>query len=101
MQAEHYSAILTGSATIGLAVGSLFGGNMIRTGRHRALVLGNFAAIIGSLMSIIANFQVICLGRFIVGLSAGMIMAASPKVIEETIPSHLMCYGYGISTNIA
>ena len=41
------------------------------------------------------------MGRFIVGLSAGILMAATPKVIEETIPSHLMCYGYGISTNIA
>ena len=93
--------MLTGAATIGLAVGSLFGGNMIRNGRHRALLVGNCAAVLGSLMSIYAQFHVICVGRFIVGLSAGILMAASPKVIEETIPSHLMCYGYGISTNIA
>jgi MFS family permease len=54
VQEEHFSALLTGAATIGLAVGSLFGGNMIRNGRHRALVIGNCAAVLGSLMSIYA-----------------------------------------------
>ena len=30
-----------------------------------------------------------------------MIMTTSPKVIEETIPAHLISFGYGISTNMA
>lgn len=52
-------------------------------------------------MSLVSEFWTISVGRFFVGVGAGMIMTTSPKVIEETVPSHLMSWGFGISTNIA
>lgn len=98
---DQSSAILSAMATVGLAVGSLYGSHLIRNGRHKSLVAGNILVIIGSFTSLVAQFWTICVGRLFVGFGAGMIMVASPKVIEETVPAHLMGLGFGISTNIA
>lgn len=100
-ETDEYSAILSAMATVGLALGSLFGSNLIRTGRHKGLVTGNIIAIIGSLLSLVSEFWTISVGRLLVGFGGGMIMTTSPKVIEETIPAHLINFGYGISTNMA
>jgi len=42
---------------------------------------------------------VICLGRIIYGFSAGVMICATPKMIEETIPENV-AEKFGISTNI-
>ena len=98
---DWYSAILSAMATVGMALGSLFGSSMIRTGRHGALVTGNLLVVLGSIMSIVPEFWIISAGRMFVGFGAGMIMTTSPKFIEETVPPHLMGWGFGISTNVA
>ena len=41
------------------------------------------------------NFTVICIGRAIFGVSAGILITTAPKIIEDTIPGHLMNKGYG------
>jgi MFS family permease len=57
-------------------------------------------AILGSCLSIINNFYVILVGRLAYGFAAGVLVTACPKIVEETIPSNHMDYGYGISTNL-
>ena len=39
-------------------------------------------------------------GRFLFGFSSGVFLCATPKVIEETIPTHLQDYGFSTSTNM-
>ena len=46
------------------------------------------------------DFTIICIGRAIFGVSAGILLTIVPKILEDTIPGHLMNKGYGASTSI-
>ena len=41
-----------------------------------------------------------CVGRTIVGFACGVLICATPKMIDETIPVELIDKGFGTSTNI-
>ena len=52
--------------------------------------------IVGSIVSVVAlDFTVICIGRVIFGLSAGILLTIVPKIVEDSIPGYLMDKGYG------
>lgn len=93
--------MITSSAIGGVAVGSLLGGVIISRGRWFPILVFNWISIIGSLISIIDHFTIICIGRFIFGFAAGVLLTAAPKILEETVPEHLQEFGFGASTNIA
>lgn len=95
-----FSTIINTSASVGIAVGSLLGGFLINKGRRYALLLINLMAIVGCSLTLISNIWTLYTGRFIVGVSAGMVVMAGPRMLEETIPGHLMGW-FGCSTNIA
>ena len=42
----------------------------------------------------------ICAGRFIHATAAGVLVCAASKLLEGIVPSHLMDYGFSVSTNI-
>jgi len=48
----------------------------------------------------ILNIYMICLGRFILGFSCGVLLCATPKALDETVPGKLIDKGFGTSTNI-
>jgi len=50
-------------------------------------------------MSIVMNFYVICAGRILLGFTCGVILCATPKMLDEVIPAKLIG-GFGSSTNI-
>ena len=54
----------------------------------------------GCLLSVVPNTYVIIAGRFIFGAASGINVVACPKIMEETVPHHLMDYGFGTSTAI-
>lgn len=41
-----------------------------------------------------------CFGRFVLGISAGVILSTTPKMLEESIPAHLMDKGFGMTTSL-
>jgi len=41
-----------------------------------------------------------CFGRLVLGMSSGVILCTTPKMIEETIPAHMIDKGFGTSTSI-
>jgi hypothetical protein len=51
-------------------------------------------------MSIVAEFYTICAARFILGFACGVILCATPKALDEVLPSELIDKGFGTSTNI-
>jgi MFS family permease len=51
-------------------------------------------------MTLILNFLVICIGRFLFGFASGVLLSIAPKLVEETVPARLLDYGYGVITNI-
>ena len=56
--------------------------------------------IIGCGVSVVESFWIICIGRLIHGFAAGVLCSAAPQMIGETVPQHLMDYGFGVSTNV-
>ena len=58
-------------------------------------------AIIGCGMALVPNLTVISIGRFLYGFSSGVFCSAGPKILNETIPTHLWDFGFGCSTNIS
>ena len=83
-----------------MAVGSIMGGYLIQNGRKRMVILFNIFSIISCILSLIKNTTCICIGRVLFGICSGVFMCATPKILDETIPVHLIEYGYGQSTNI-
>ena len=48
----------------------------------------------------IGNTYVLFVARFLFGLACGILICATPKIIDESIPPNVMDNGYGISTNL-
>ena len=61
----------------------------------------NIVGIVASILSVISNFYVLCVGRFLYGISSGVLIAVAPRMLEETVPHDIYCTGYGGSINTA
>ena len=94
------TTLLQTCSILGIAVGSILGGPIVKGGKRRAVLIFNQVAILGCLVSIVPQFEVICTGRFIHGFAAGVLCCAAPSIIGETVPEHLMDLGFGVSTNL-
>jgi MFS family permease len=84
-----------------LAFGAILGGKMLNNGRRSPMILMNIVGIVGSLMSVVPNYYVLVAGRGLYCLSAGVLIAAVPRILEETIPAEKYDLGFGASTNLA
>lgn len=73
---------------------------MISNGRIKVVLLFNVVAIAASFSSLFLNFWLIALSRMVHGFASGVLVTAAPKTLEESIPAHLLGYGFGSSTNI-
>ena len=74
---------------------------MLNDGRRIAMISMNIIGICGSLMSVIPNYFVLLIGRFLYCFSSGVLISAVPRIIEETIPFDKYDLGFGASTNLA
>lgn len=82
-----------------MALGSLVGGKIILNGKRRVLIVCNIVSIVASLLTLFHNWPLMLVGRAFFGFASGVIVVTAPKYLDETIPSHLMDYGFGASTN--
>ena len=99
---DGYNTILQSSAVVGLGIGSLVGGTMMGNGKRRLVITYNYLALVASFLSLFAGktFWLLCISRFFHGYFTGILVNAAPKIIEETVPAHVMDKGFGISTNL-
>ena len=91
---------MTTSTIVGISLGSIFGGDFIKYGRRSTLIRFNIVGLLGSIIAMFLNFWQMCFGRFVLGISAGVILCTTPKMIEETVPPQLIEKGFGTSTSI-
>ena len=84
---------------MGMGTGSLMGGAFIGGGRRRVLILFNFIIIIATVPMCITNFWSILVGKLIYGFSAGVMLVAAPKMLDETIPIYKLKF-FGLATNV-
>jgi MFS family permease len=96
---DFYTTILMSSCIVGIAIGSVFGGDFVKQGRRSTIINFNILGLIGSIMSIIPNFYVICAGRILLGFTCGVLLCATPKALDEVMPNKLAGI-FGTSTNI-
>jgi len=62
-------------------VGALYGGDFIRYGRRRSVIQMNWIGLIGSLLSLILDFKVMVLGRFVFGFASGVLLCVAPRIL--------------------
>jgi MFS family permease len=92
--------IVSTASILGVTIGSFIGGSIIVNSRRKPILFFNLILIISSLVSIVDNFIVICIGRLVFGFATGILLVAAPKIIEETVPVDIIDYGFGTSTNL-
>jgi MFS family permease len=92
--------ILSTSALVGIALGNIFGGDFVKYGRRKTIIQFNILGAIATLFTFVLDFYSMCFGRMLFGFASGILSCATPKMLDETIPAHLMDKGFGTSTNI-
>lgn len=96
-----YNTIISSSAVVGIAVGSFAAGPLIKLGRRKAAIVGNLVAIISSAICMIATVPFLTIGRFFLGVAAGIYNVVFGKMIVENMPEQLaqkfaMCHNASI-----
>jgi MFS family permease len=99
-EVDQQTSYIVSASVIGLAFGSIFGGKVVSLGLRRVIIIFDLVAIIACFISIVPNMIVLCIGRFIFGIAAGVLVSTGPSIIAETVPSSVYDRGYGVSTNV-
>jgi len=97
---DNTETLLQSLSVAGIGVVSIAVGSLISRGRRPILIGFSFVVIGSSLASTVLNFPLICVMRFIHGISAGVLVSTGAKVIEETTPSNIIDKGFSASTNL-
>lgn len=84
---------------MGAGAGSLMGGAFIGGGRRKVLIWFNFLIILSTIPMCITNFWSILVGKLVYGFAAGVMLVASPKMLDETIPIYKLKI-FGLATNV-
>ena len=94
----YYSTLISTIAVIGLSLGTLVGGKTMTIGRRRALIIMEVVAFVGGLITQVLDVRLICIGRFMYGLTAGHATIIMAKSVDETFPGELASR-FGVITN--
>jgi MFS family permease len=78
--------IVQSVTTAGAAIGALFSGNIAFLGRWNCILIANAVLVVGVCFTFVVVFWVLCVGRFIYGISVGGFSVFCPKYIAETAP---------------
>ena len=94
-----WNSFMGATAALGLMLGSLIGGRLIRKGRRRATLLIQAIAVFASILTCFRFLPGIVLGRLLLGFAGSSSCLIMGKSIGETMPSS-MTAKYGMLTNI-
>ena len=86
---SSHEAYLGGSVVLGMTLGAVNGGLLMRIGRRRAVLVCCIIGIAGVSTTMVWNYYAILAGRFMYGFSVGLISSICPKFIEEVVPQKL------------
>ena len=87
---SYYESIVGASGVGTTIVGTAMGGKLIKYGRRRTLIIQGWIGVVGILITLYPGFYTIVLGRLFYGLSVGILAIATPRLMEESIPPHLV-----------
>lgn len=72
-----------------MTIGAIVGGILMKIGRRKSLIIICFIGMTGNLISYNCYYWTILLGRFVFGFATGLSSSIVPRMIEETVPSHI------------
>ena len=84
-----YNTVISSQGMIGLAVGSFGGGSLIKIGRRKTAIIAHIIAICASSICMYDSVFMLSLGRFVLGISAGLANMVYGKSITENFPEKL------------
>ena len=74
---------------LGMTLGAVTGGKLMKIGRRRAQFINIFVGLAGAGITMEFNLTTILIGRFLFGFSSGLFSSTVPRYIEETVPTSL------------
>mmetsp|Transcript_4389 Transcript_4389/g.7430 ORF Transcript_4389/g.7430 Transcript_4389/m.7430 type:complete len:123 (+) Transcript_4389:213-581(+) len=86
---SKYEGMIGGAVVLGMTLGAVSAGSMMKLGRRKALIGSSFVGVLGICITMVLQFYCILAGRVLFGFSCGVISALIPRFIEETVPNHL------------
>ena len=89
-EAIMWNTIISSTAILGLMMGSFAGGPLIPYGRRKTVIISMLICIFSVVISMYVNEYVMAIGRFLLGLGAGIFNVAFGKLINETLPNSIM-----------
>ena len=84
-----YNTIISSQGMIGLALGSIGGGMLIKIGRRKTAIIAHIIAMCSSAICMYDSVFCLTLGRLILGISAGLANIVYGKSITENFPEKL------------
>jgi MFS family permease len=82
-----------------MSIGAFSAGNLVANGRRKFLIIFGIIGIIGTAITLVPNLYMIVIGRFIHGTCTGVFMTGGPRILDETVPPHLLGT-FGTYTNV-
>ena len=75
---------------MGIIIGSVLAGRILSIGRLRSVIISQLLAIVASGVSMVTHTATLTVGRLILGIAGGLVNVSFGKMINETIPEHLV-----------
>ena len=94
-----FNRLITSSSIFGLCLGAVIATQIVSKGRRIFLIVFGLLAIVATALTLVLDFWVITIGRLLHGLCCGIFMAVAPRMLDETVPTHLIS-SFGVYTNI-
>ena len=82
-----------------MTIGAFIAGSIVAKGRRKFLIIFGVIGILSTALTLILNFWCIVIGRLLFGLCTGVFMTGAPRILDESIPQHLLG-SFGTYTNI-
>ena len=100
-----YNTIISSQGLIGVAIGSIKGGKLIKFGRRKTAIIAHIIAMCSSAICMYDSVFCLSLGRLILGISGGLTTMVFGKSITENFSEKLsswlgMLLNAGICTGI-
>ena len=77
------------SGILGMALGAISGGKIVKVGWKKSYLIGCFIGLIGVGISVIETIPTILVGRLIFGFACGIHSISVPRYMEEVIPNNI------------
>jgi MFS family permease len=82
-----------------MVIGSLISGSLVAYGRRKMLILFGIIGMVFTALTLVPNLVCILIGRCVFGIATGVFMTAAPRMLDETVPQHLIG-SFGVYTNV-